>query len=197
LADQTVAQASPFCDAQSEPESYQMIDPTLNERFDDTFAHVAHAKKRAFLAAFSLNGTITGAAKLAKCSRRSPELWLKKDRDFAGDFEIARKMYCDRLEGEVHRRAILGEVRLKFYNGKMITIPDPADPKGEKRIPYLEHVYSDMLLLATLNAEMPEKYKQVTERKHTSTVDVKHEFPDWAVGPRAAPTLKPGENNPG
>lgn len=115
------------------------------------FPEITHIKKRKFLSAFSIAGTVTGAAKAAGVSRRSHSTWLREDPSYAKAFATAQDMACDRLEQEAIRRAVSGVERKKFHKGEPII--DPST--GEQ---YVEREYSDTMLIFLLKGLRPEKY---------------------------------------
>jgi len=108
----------------------------------------------AFLAAMRRTGNISAAARAANVDRSMHYTWLEQDFNYRKSFEDAKAESIEVLEAEARRRAIAGIKRLKFTrNGKPI-----IDPKtGE---PYVEHAYSDTLLIFLLKAEAPEKYRE-------------------------------------
>lgn len=82
---------------------------------------------------------------------------------------------ADLLEEEARRRAYDGVRRLKFDRGKMITIPmedlDGAPILDENSkpimVPYVEHEYSDTLMMFLLKGARPERYRDRQETRHT------------------------------
>lgn len=116
-------------------------------------------KKAAFLAAFAQCGVVTRAAEMAKVSRRSHSKWMLADPHYVTAFAEAEQESLDRLETAARIRAHDGLQRLKFYKGEPIMVPsDPKDP-GSPKIPYVEHEYSDTLIMFLLNGGRPEKFK--------------------------------------
>ncbi len=115
------------------------------------FPSLSH-RKRAFLAAFAECGVISRAATESKCSRRNHVRWLEEDGEYAIAFAEAHDEANDKLESEARRRAHDGLLRMKFYQGAAI-----IDPRTNQ--PYVEHEYSDTLLMFLLNGERPQKFK--------------------------------------
>jgi hypothetical protein len=115
------------------------------------FPEIAHLKKRAFLSAFAVTGTVAGAAKASAVSRRSHSGWMKDDPKYAAAFLAAQGIAADALEQEARRRATDGLKRFKFHKGSPI-----IDPETKK--PYFEHEYSDTLLIFLLKGNRPEKF---------------------------------------
>jgi hypothetical protein len=70
--------------------------------------------------------------------------WMRTDREYAREFEMARQAAIDTLEGEAHRRAVEG-------------VQKPVYQKGMKVGEITE--YSDNLLMFLLRAACPEKYR--------------------------------------
>lgn len=105
----------------------------------------------AFLSALEETGVISKAAEAAKVTRKTVWLWRKNNKDFAADFEDALKAGALLLEAEAIRRAHDGVVRMKFNSRTGQPFIDPRT--GE---PYMEHEYSDTLLLALLRRNFHE-----------------------------------------
>jgi hypothetical protein len=108
-------------------------------------------KQKAFLGAFAETGSVTAAARAADIYRSTHYYWLENP-EYAKAFDQAQEEATDRLEEEARRRAVQGVQRLKF-GGNGAPLKDPRT--GEV---YVEHVYSDSLLVALLRANRPEKY---------------------------------------
>ena len=102
------------------------------------FPQIAHRKKRAFLSAFAVTGTISGAAKASGISRRSHSSWMKQQ-SYADAFAIAQDIAADALEGEARRRAIDGVCRPVLYKGEQVSVTDPRTGKPSL---LFEHEYS-------------------------------------------------------
>jgi hypothetical protein len=105
------------------------------------------AKKRAFLAAFEVNGgNVSAAADAAGCERGLHYRWLAGDPEYKRQFELAVERAADVLEDEAIRRAKGGVLEPLFNRaGNLI---------GHKIR------YSDQLLLASLAARRPDRWKQ-------------------------------------
>lgn len=122
---------------------------------------MAQDKKRRdkFLRALELTGHVGKACSEAKLSRRTAYNWRIADEAFAVEWEAAQEMGTDALEDEAVRRASEGCQRKKF-TGKGVAVIDPAT--GEQ---YVEHEYSDTLLIFMLKARRPDKFKERNEIK--------------------------------
>lgn len=145
------------------------------------------AKKRAFLAAYAESGNITLACKAAGVVRRTHYDWLASDDKYKETYADAQSMAAEMLEAEARRRAAQGVHRLKFHQGMPIMVPCPSGdwecavghrgPRGERSevgwecpvcetpqhpvmVPYVEHEYSDTLLIFLLKGAMPKKYRE-------------------------------------
>jgi len=126
------------------------------------------AKQKAFLEAFRLCGSISGASRAAGISRESHRRWLQNE-TYRQAFEQAKEEANDRLVQEARSRAVDGVRRLKFTkDGKPII--DPAT--GEQ---YFEHVYSDVLLIFLMKGAMPAVYRE------RQSVEVSRAEPDAKV----------------
>ncbi len=110
----------------------------------------------AFLAAYALVGNVTKAAELAKCARSMHYVWLE-DPDYEKLFEAARLEARDHLEEDARRRACEGTLKPVFYQGKQCGVI---------------REYSDMLLIALLNAAWPEKYKYRADIRHSGELNI-------------------------
>lgn len=103
------------------------------------FAHIRHAKKRAFLIAFANTGHVGRAAAAAKIDRHMPALWrgnelskMARDDEFADAYELAREMAGQTLEDEVIERGRDGWLKPLYSNGKRVLEPE-TNPDGTIR----------------------------------------------------------------
>ena len=126
---------------------------------NEEFPKVHSAKAKAFLAAFRITGNITHAVKAAKVSRRSHSKWLE-NADYAKAFADAKAEADEALEMEARRRAVKGLRRYKFYKGEPVLHPVTGKP-------YVEHEYSDGLLIQLLKANLPDKYAERIKAENT------------------------------
>ena len=115
-------------------------------------ALVDSIKKGAFLAAYAEAGNIARAAIAAGCTRAAHYKWLD-EADYRKQFDDAQEEAADRLEEEARRRAVEGVRRLKFHSGEAVLDPETGKP-------YVEHEYSDALLIFLLKGLRPEKFAQ-------------------------------------
>ena len=118
-------------------------------------------KKEVFLRTYSDVGSVERAAKAAKINRRTHSRWLKADAKYRTSFKEAKQAFIERLEVEAHRRAVDGVQRQQFYQGEPIYVPCQAHDEGAVAIkgddgkvtwhrPYIERLYSDVLLMFLL-----------------------------------------------
>lgn len=105
----------------------------------------AEALKYLYLEALPKVYTITAALKAAGATLRQLSLWREQDDEFAACEEAARAAIADQLESEAIRRGYKG-VRKPVYQGGLL-----AGYTTE---------YSDPLLMFTLKAMRPEKYRE-------------------------------------
>jgi hypothetical protein len=133
----------------------------------------------AFLAALAVTGNISDACQAAGVKARST-FYERRDNDnaFAALAAEALETSTDALELEARRRAHDGLRRVKFHQGEPIMVqalgPDgrPLKARGQPvLVPYVEHEYSDTLLIFLLKAHRPEKYRDKVD--HTVTVSPK------------------------
>lgn len=103
-----------------------------------------------YLAGRQRYGTLVKACRYARVSPHTVYAWRDENQAngyIAAEFlrleKQAHSEYCDLLEAEAHRRGVQGVREPVYYQGKVV---------GHIRR------YSDTLLLAKLNANMPEKY---------------------------------------
>ena len=87
--------------------------------------------QKLFLEGFRAGGTIKAGLKVAGVTRRTVERWRQRDKlGFAARFHDAHRDYCDTLEDKMH-----------------------------ELIQGLKPGQNSLVLIARLNAEMPEKYR--------------------------------------
>lgn len=135
---------------------------------------------KSFLAALSETGNVRLACKSARIGR-TVAYELRADDDlFAYDWSMALEEAADLLEQEARRRAHEGLRRVKFDRGKPIMVPvigadglivRDADGNSEL-VPYVEHEYSDTLMIFLLKAADPEKYRDRSDVRHSGKIDV-------------------------
>lgn len=117
------------------------------------FQDVKHEKRRKFLQYYSNCGSIAHAGQAAGICYNTHFNWVEKVDGYSERFKQAKALYQDRLEHEATRRAVNGIDKGIWYRGRRVG--------AEKQ-------YSDLLLLAQLKANIPEKYKDRTEVTHTA-----------------------------
>lgn len=137
---------------------------TLEEQIDTVslFDCIKHRKKRAFLIAFVVQGTVLKAAETAGVKRTIHYHWLKTDPEYAAAFEEAEKLSADLLADEAFRRAVKG-VQRPIYQGKEL-------------VGY-ETVYSDTLLIFLAKARNRPKYDDRAAASQPPTVNIKVTLP--------------------
>lgn len=151
---------------------------------------LTRGKKASFLAAFAASGNLTVAALAAKMSRRTHYTWLATDPEYPALFKEAQDIACDALENEANRRAVKGLRRFKFHLGNAIIDPESlmgCQRHGPNRVsngdttpctckPYVEHEYSDTLLIFLMKGNLPKKYGQaVTHQTNVQVTQVHSE----------------------
>lgn len=130
---------------------------------------------RGFLASLAEQGNVRLACEAARIERSTAYRLRESDEDFGSAWDTALDQAADLLEEEARRRAYDGVRRYKFDRGKPIMVPVVGgdglvvkDDKGElEMVPYVEHEYSDTLLIFLLKGIRPEKYRERGELKHT------------------------------
>lgn len=110
----------------------------------NVFHRLHDIKKRTFLECFSLNPSLTAAAKVAGIDRTMHNYWLETDLEYVEAFNEASEISVELLETEVRRRALHG-------------VEEPVYQKGE----LVGHIqkYSDTLAIFLLKAHNPNKYR--------------------------------------
>ena len=138
--------------------------------------------RRPFLEALREFGVVSYAAECAYINRTTAYAAKKRNQKFSDEWDEALAEATDKLELEARRRAADGVQRLKFHQGHLIMVPligddgqvvyeDALDADGNpvlgkdgqpKRqlvmVPYVEHEYSDTLLIFLLKNWNKEKY---------------------------------------
>jgi hypothetical protein len=120
-----------------------------------------------FLGAYSQCGSVTRACQLSGVNRKSHYNWIS-DPEYKERFQEAHREAIAELEMEARRRAVAGVRKLHFHKGMLICIPD----ENGNMVPYVEHVYSDNLLMFLLKAASPKKYRDNVKMESTSTVQI-------------------------
>lgn len=131
--------------------------------------------ERAFLASLSELGNVRLACEAAGINRWTAYDRRKSDPDFANAWDAALDQAADLLEAEARRRAYAGVRQYKFDRGRPIMVPALGpdglvvkDAQGAPElVPYVEHEYSDTLLIFLLKAARPEKYRERASFEHT------------------------------
>ena len=132
---------------------------------------VKHTKKmvnqKAFLNAYRESACVIRAARAAKIDRTTHYLWMSKEPGYVERFEETRRQAVDVLTAEATRRAKDGIRRLKFFQGVPCMVP-VIDEKGKRKVdsetgeeqwePYVEHDYSDTLLIFLMKAADPARF---------------------------------------
>ena len=125
---------------------------------------------KAFLVALTENGNVRQSCEAAEIARWTAYDLRNADPTFAAEWATALDESADRLEQEARRRAEQGVRRLKFHNGAVIMV-QAESPDGMPlfnganepiMVPYVEHEYSDTLMIFLLKSIRPEKYRETT-----------------------------------
>jgi hypothetical protein len=139
-----------------------------------------HEWRPVFIESLREFGVITYAAEIAGINRTTAYVARNRNQKFAEEWDEALQEATDALELEARRRAVAGVQRLKFHKGDLIMIPlfdedgrivyeDMTDYDGKLvldkngrvrrtpvMVPYVEHDYSDTLLIFLLKCWRPE-----------------------------------------
>jgi hypothetical protein len=120
-----------------------------------------------FLAALRQSANISYSAMMSGTNRTAVYHRRDNDKAFADAMKDALEDSVEKLELEARRRAHDGLNRLKFHQGQPIMVPVFGPDRqplltenGEPvLVPYVEHEYSDTLMIFLLKAHRPEKYR--------------------------------------
>ena len=105
-------------------------------------------RQDAFLNAYAKTGTITSAANALGLSRKTHYAWIRNCDGYKERFDEAREELVESLEGAAVERARDGVVVEKVYD------------KDTGKLVKEKYRHSDLLLLALLRANKPEKYRE-------------------------------------
>jgi hypothetical protein len=138
---------------------------TLEEQIDTVslFDGIGHRKKRAFLIAFTMQGTVLKAAETARVKRTAHYHWLKTDPEYAEAFEEAERLSADLLADEAFRRAVEGVKKPIYHKGEVVGY---------------ETVYSDVLLMFLAKARNRQKYDDRAAAGVPPEINIKVSIPE-------------------
>jgi hypothetical protein len=125
---------------------------------ESPWSHLGTDQRR-YLAAYAIAGTPTRAAQAAGVSSRRHDAWVASDPAYGDAFLLAQAMAAELLESEARRRALLGYQRPIYQRGVLVGY---------------ETRYSDTLMLALLQANMPAKYGRTVSVQHSGAVGQVH-----------------------
>jgi len=126
----------------------------------------AKVKQDAFLAAYAETAHVQASCDHAEIGKTTHYRWLRTDEEYAERFEAVQRVAVNVLAEEAQRRAIHGVRKMKFHQGIPCMVP-AFDEDGTRKIgedgeeawePYIEHDYSDTLLMFLMKAAHPAKY---------------------------------------
>ncbi len=115
-------------------------------------------KDERFFKALAGQGFITKACEVAGYRRASVYEWRDADAFFGARWKDAQEEYKEKLEREADRRAVEGDKKAVWYQGRKV---------GEVRD------YSDSLLMFRLKALDPDRYKDRAEHSHKGGVSAR------------------------
>jgi hypothetical protein len=114
-------------------------------------------KRETFIQALSEGFSVTTACMKASITRSRAYAWRNDDAEFAAEWDAAVDQGTDLLEDEARRRAYVGVDKPVF--------------QGKELVGHIRE-YSDTLLIFTLKARRPEKFRE--NHKVDLTGDVTH-----------------------
>lgn len=145
------------------PHSPRKRKPTLQKRA------ALSLHQRRFLTAFGELGNVTAAASAAGVIRQQHYDWLA-DPKYAAAYQDAREQYADALETELRRRIFDGIEEPVIYQGKLCWQETASGKKLGK--PLVVKKFSDVSLIAALNAKRPSEYRQNAKVEITGSIDL-------------------------
>ena len=116
----------------------------------------AQAKRAAFLSALADTGIILRACEVSDTPRTNVYRW-RKEPEFEAAFQSAIEEATERLELEARRRALEGTEKPVYQGGQLVG--------------YVRE-YSDTLLIFTLKALRPDKYRENAKIEHSGGIDL-------------------------
>ena len=128
------------------------------------------ANQAAFLAAYESCGSVLHAARAAGIDRHTHYDWLREPGEngkrYRRRFRQSKKYATDALEVEARRRAVEGVNEPVIYKGELAGIwvnkqgdRVPEGTRGAKFVPLTVKKFSDVLLMALMNANNPKKFR--------------------------------------
>lgn len=162
-----------------------------------------HTWEAPFLAALAITGVVTYACRAAPVPPRTAYYRREHDEDFASLWREALEESTDDLVVEARRRALQGVRKFRFHQGDLIRVPltdaqgaEILDEKGQPvMVPYVEHEYSDTLIIFLLKAHRPAVYRETFRHEHAGDarpvafIEVNRDAPDRGSQP-------PGQEGP-
>lgn len=121
------------------------------EEWDDALSPA----QKAFLSLFVATGNVAESCAAVGISRSTAYRWQQEEK-FAEAMTRANVFALENLESAMYARAVHGLERMKFHEGQAI-----IDPRT--RQPYIERVYSDLLMIFLAKARSP-KYRDGADR---------------------------------
>lgn len=117
----------------------------LWETYKETARGELKPRQSAYLAAYSILGSVMYAAKSAGIAVSTVTNWQRNDETFKEYYDIAEQAHAEYLEVEAQRRAVMGVEEDVWYQGEKV---------GTKI------AYSDNLLKFLLQGARPQKYRR-------------------------------------
>jgi hypothetical protein len=134
-------------------------------------------RRKLFLRAFVVCGSVSAAARAARVSRTEHYEWLE-DPEYAKAFAEAQDEAVERLEAEVYKSATRGIAEAVIYQGKLCFEPlydadglPLVDPDTGRvvlsKTPLVVRKRNDVAAFFLLKALRPEKYRENAKIEHT------------------------------
>lgn len=130
------------------------FDPPRPDAAASLFPQIPNLKKRRYLEALATTPRIAEACRLAAVDRKSAYNWAKdeSDAEFQAALKIAAQLGLQRAIDEGWKRGVDGWEEPVYQGGRLV---------GTKL------VKSDLMLIFMLKGELPGKYRDVQEQRHT------------------------------
>ena len=109
-------------------------------------------EKERFLKKYREIGQEVSAAIWSQAGVKAVNRWKREDSAFVEAMEIQYQLHVEDVIREAYRRAIVGDPKLKFHKGDVITVRNKETGEWE---PYIEYERSDRLMIALLEVLDP------------------------------------------
>lgn len=124
------------------------------------------ARRAAFLKRFMETGNETAAAAAADVARTTPYAWRERHPDFAKEWDAAKEVLADNIEGALYDRAVHGVVKYHFHKGQLVggwmldgqIVAEGTG--GAEFVPFTWREFDTTAAIFLLKALRPDKYRE-------------------------------------